>query len=283
MTKKQGLGLFIGTVGVLLVAIALWTLRQPLQQLWEYARRSPAKTTTIRFAVVGDNHGVNPVYQQIISELADKPMDFLLNVADTSEDGTAAEFSAVRQLESSLRYPVYHTVGNHDIDSNGSRGTFTRTFDQPAWGVRRLPGIRLIILDNADRKVGFSTDQLEALEEELEQTYDGVTILAYHRPFDLPLTALVGDDETTTSRRSNNRLLAILRAHPVDYIFTGHIHTYLPYSVAGIPAVVSGGGGDPAQTAIGGEKNNYFHYLEVTVRGQQISVQVHRVTLHATE
>ncbi len=270
--------IWISGVSILFGLVLWWFGRGWMADRWS-AVADRSRQTTEQFLVIGDTHGVNPIYQQMVSEVRDRPYRFLLHLADASEDGTAEEFSAVRMLEAQLHFPVYHTVGNHDIASDPTRRLFTTAFQQAAWGSWTIGSVRLIILDNADRKVGFSSDQLDWLETELAKPHAGPTILAYHRPFDLPLADVLGDDETAASRATNQRLVAILQTHPVDYIFTGHLHTYLEYTVAGIPAVVSGGGGDPAQAVLGGPKNNLFHYLIVTVTGQNLQVDVRHIQL----
>jgi len=267
-------GVIIGLTGA-----AVWTLRTPLQEVanlvWSRTR-APAGVT---FAVVGDNHGDNPVYRQILKELPDHHPAFLLNLADTSEYGTTDEFEAVKRLEQPLPFPVYHTVGNHDIKTDPTGQLLTATFGHSLWYAVDEGNVHLVILDNADRKVGFPNESLDWLEHDLSAHQTQTILIAYHRPFDLPLATLLGDDETTTSRRSNERLVDIIERYHARYVFTGHVHTYLQYSVGSIPAVVSGGGGDPAQSILGGPSHNYFHYLIVTVRGTDVSIIVHRVTL----
>lgn len=256
---------------------ATWTLRSPLSSLWSSVRHRSAQPMAVSFAVVGDNHGDNPIYRQILTEIETQPVDFLLNLADTSENGTAAEFTAVKELESKLPFPVYHTVGNHDIKTDPSRQLFTQVFHQAPWRAYDLGQLHVVILDNADRRVGFSTDSLDWLAGDLARHPNQTIIVAYHRPFDLPLTKLLGDDETVVSRRSNQRLVELLEHYQVRQILTGHLHTYLQYSVGDIPAVVSGGGGDPAQSVLGGPAANYFHYLIVTVQNNAVNIAIHRV------
>jgi hypothetical protein len=100
----------------------------------------------------------------------------------------------------------------------------------------------------------------------------------YHRPFNLPLSALTGDDETSASRKTNIQLLEyISQATNIKLVLSGHVHSYIPYTLAGIPAVVSGGGGDEAQRALGGSSSNLFHYLEITVIGDNVYTQMHQV------
>jgi len=268
--------LVIGCLGLL---AAGWYWRSGIVTVTQSIQQSVSPQPSVRFAVVGDNHGVNPIYQQIISDIADQPFAFLVNLADTTEQGKVEEFSAVKELESSLPFPVYHTVGNHDIKSDTSRNSFLQAFGHDRWYSVDIGQVHLIILDNADRKVGFVDQQLTWLERDLAAHPDSVNIVAYHRPFDLPLAAVLGDDETITSKKSNARLKKIITEAKVDQILTAHIHTYLPYTIGDIPAVISGGGGDPAQTILGGPKNNYFHYLDITVKGSKVNISPIRVTL----
>ncbi|MBI3572865.1 MAG: metallophosphoesterase [Candidatus Kerfeldbacteria bacterium] len=273
--KRFGLIAFLAAV-LSLTSWSLWTLRQPLGDLGRHWL-TPGTAQGVSFAVVGDNHGVNPIYTHMIGELSKQHLNFLLNLADTSEYGTAQEFTAVRNLEQKLPFPVYHTVGNHDIKADPSRGLFHQVFNQNPWSGHDIGPVHLVILDNADRKVGFPAASLDWLERDLAAHKTKTILIAYHRPFDLPLTRLIGDDETKASRRSNDRFLSIIKSYRIAYIFTGHVHTYFPYTVDGIPAVISGGGGNPAQDILGGSRANFFHYLIVTVKNGTVSVDLHRV------
>lgn len=275
------------TTGIVaLIAVAgysLWVLREPLGGGWRTVRQSVSIGPTVRFAVVGDNHGATPMYRQIINDIKGQRLDFLLNLADTSNEGSRAEFQAVQALESTLPFPVAHVVGSHDIKADPTRQTFTSVFGHAPWYSQNFGRLHVILLDNADRLVGFPAASLDWLARDLAAHRGQLTVIAYHRPFDLPLATLLGDDETSASRKTNERFLSILQSSPdVKEVFTAHLHTYLPYTLGGVPAVVSGGGGVPAQSVLGGPPNNFFHYLIVTVRGQNFQIEVRRVQLTAT-
>lgn len=280
MRLRTVLGITVGVIALGASAVSVWILRQPIQQtLATLHREVPATGPKVRFAVVGDNHGDNPVYRQILEEVKDQPLDFMVNLADASEYGRREELLTVKERESILPFPVYHTVGNHDIKTDPSRALFSEIFQTSPWASYDHGDTHLIVLDNADRKVGFPNASLDWLETDLAAHREKTIVIAYHRPFDLPLGQVVGDDETAASRVTNRRFKKIISSYSIKYIFTGHLHTYLPYTVNDIPAVVSGGGGDPAQTVLGGPKNNLFHYLIVTVQGGDVDVEIHRVQL----
>lgn len=269
------------TVVIILVAsasLAIWQLRTPLAELTNLTLTHLAPAPTISFAVVGDNHGDNPIYRQILAQLPSYHPAFLINLADVTDLGTAAEFSAVHGLEKDLPFPVYHTVGNHDILVDPSRQLFSQAFDQAPWQSFDYGRIHVVILDNADRKVGFPAASLDWLAKDLAAHQHQIIFVAYHRPFDLPLAQVLGDDETTASTKTNERLVELMTKYHVRYILTAHIHTYLRYSVEGIPAVISGGGGGEAQAIIGGPSHDFFHFLIVTIRNNDITIDVHRIT-----
>lgn len=270
---------FVFIIAVLgVIGYSLWTLRSPIRAAWQAIRKSPVAAPTVTFAVVGDNHGVNPVYRQIIKDLGTQKLSFLLNVADTSEYGRREEFVATRTLEKTLPFPVYHVLGSHDIKTDPTGQIFSDVFQQPVRHTVDTGNIHLITLNNADRKIGFPAADLVWLKKDLAAHPDTVNLIAYHRPFDLPFASLLGDDETAASRKTDEVFTSIVSPANTAYIFTAHLHTYLPYAVNGIPAVVTGGGGDPAQIVLGGSKNNLFHYLIVTVKGGKVTTEVRRIT-----
>lgn len=262
-----------------LTGYAGWTLREPIKAGWKTAA-GLRPSSGFTFVVVGDNHGVNDVYRQIIKEVGADDHAFLLNLADTSNLGTKAEFTAVKELESNLPFPAYHVLGSHDIKTDPTGSLFQQVFERQPCSSFTYRQLHVITLDNAERKVGFPDACLDWLVKDLDAHPSEPTIISYHRPFNLPLAQLLGDDETRASRQTNDRFLEILAGRTnIKYIFTAHVHTYIPYALNGIPAVVSGGGGDPAQLVLGGAKNNFFHYLVVRVTGSSVTTEMHRVQL----
>lgn len=259
-------------VGAVAVGLFLWSVMMDpsFASFVQPFRQHPQ----VQLVVIGDTMGDQPVYQAMIDEVKDQPYDALLNLGDFTELGTKPEFEAVHRLESAVPFPVYHTLGNHDIKSSTSYEDFETVFRQPPWTSVDIGPLHLVILDNADRKVGFPAASLDWLEQDLAKHADQQIIIAYHRSFHLPFESFVGDDETRASRLTNDRMVAIAKQFGVDQILTGHVHTYLPYQIEEIPAAVSGGGGDTAQALLGGSDNNFFHYLLVTVTADRISIEV---------
>lgn len=250
------------------------------------------QSPTTTFAVIGDNEGSNPAYDTLIQHIAaDKDIQFLLHVGDATSTGSADELHALQTLHTQLglTVPVYMVPGNHDIIDDGATETWSNLVGE-RWRSIDIGNLHLVLLDNAERKIGFPEAELDWLEKDLaswqaRRGTNTTTVLAYHRPFAYPLANLLGDDETPTSRKSNERFLSILAQHSVDHIFTGHIHTALDYPMVlardandrvakSVPVTVSGGGGQPIQTAFGGLLKEKFHALKVTVGTNTVQTEV---------
>lgn len=241
-------------------------------------------TGGISFTVIGDNEGENTIYNSLIKKIAeDKSIKFVLHVGDATNQGSTEELTALQTLHQQLglTVPVYAVPGNHDIKSDQSREIWSTSMGRP-WRSVDIDNLHLILLDNADRKVGFTAEELDWLEQDLASvSVDKTIILAYHRPFNYPLASIVGDDETTTSRKTNERFLNIIKRYPIAHIFTGHIHTSLDYTMAlakdangnitkSVPVTISGGGGQPPQSGFGGLLPEKFHALKVTIQEQKV-------------
>lgn len=224
----------------------------------------PAAMPATRFFVVGDNHGPKEVYKELLQKAKVQGASFVINVADLTEHGTEAELRDVLALEQAVGLPVEHVIGSHDIKSDPSRVTWQRVIGAPDRSFDRADA-HFVLLDNADRTVGFPNETLAWLRQDLAAAKGRQTFLFYHRPFGLPFEKLFGDDETPASRKTNEAFRAVLREFTPRLIFTSHVHVYLPYTLEGIESYVTGGGGDPTQTILGGSGSSFFHGLLVTL------------------
>lgn len=224
-----------------------------------------------QFAVIGDTEDMHPVTQRMLDDMQKQNIDFVVHLGDISSAGEAERMKEVRDAFAQLSVPTYYVPGNNDLifdESLGERSSsvYDAVIQQPLNQYIEHNNARLLLLDNAYRKYGFRESMLTWLKTQLaEHTAPLYTFVFFHRPLHLPLEDIFGDDETPLSRTHNDSFLQILSGITVDYIFNGHIHLYIPYTVQNIPVVVSGGGGAYPQKILGGESAAYFHYLIVHV------------------
>lgn len=243
---------------------------------WWTQRQIAPPPPSLAFFVVGDNHGAQPVYKELLTDAKAAGAAFAVNLADLTEHGSAEEFREVLALEAEVGLPVYHVLGSHDLKADPSRATWRELVGEPFFSFDQGPN-HFVLLDNAERAVGFPEDELTWLDHNLTRNDQPFTFLFYHRPFGLPLEGLFGGDETPASRQTNERFRQTIRRAQPTMIFSAHVHTYLPYELEGVPAYVTGGGGDPAQTLLGGARSSFFHGLLVRVQGRETEVKVLRL------
>jgi predicted phosphodiesterase len=269
-----------------------WRIGAPNQFIADLIPGAAVVQPSVTFAVIGDNEGINPVYENLVTQIAaDEDVQFVLHLGDALEHGTLAEWQELQDAHArfGLSVPFYIVPGNHDVADDPNRTTFAKV-NSAAWRSVDVGNVHLVLLDNAERKVGFPADELTWLDADLAalqnmKVKDQVTVIAYHRPFAYPLASLLGDDETRTSRLSNEQFLTILAKYPVNHIYAGHVHTAIDYTMvvardatnkssATVPVTVSGGGGGELQSAFGGLVKERFHWLKVTVVGTDVQSEL---------
>lgn len=227
----------------------------------------------LAFAVIGDSEGHADLLREALTRAKSLGAQFVLHTGDISEDGTPENLKQMSDVISQSDLEVTTAVGNHDIRSDSTRQLFASHFNPPNTAFDR-DGYRFLILDNADRKVGFSDETLAFAEQDIQAHPDAHYILVFHRPFDLPLSALIGDDETPASRATNERFVTLIDRADVAAVFNGHLHLYLPYSFHGIRSFVTGGGGGEAQSVLGPLGSQEKHFLMVRETDGELRVEV---------
>lgn len=235
-----------------------------------------AQAPSVVFAVIGDTEGHADIYRTMVEEARSRGARFILHTGDVASEATRGEFLSMKTVTEDSHLPVFVAPGNHDVGDETGRAFFTSVFNNTNFAFDE-GNFRFLILDNADRKVGFSVETLSWLEHDLRDHPDARYVIAFHRPFNLPLSSLLGDDETPASRASDARFIEIVRSAHVESYFTGHLHLYLPYRLDGIQAYVTGGGGGEPQPSLGLLNNQQRHFL--LVRGNEHNLEVEVVWL----
>ncbi len=227
---------------------------------------------TFTFAVMGDTESHTDLYEQALAEAKARGAMLMIHTGDISDGGTADQFKALAAITNKSGVTVRVAVGNHDIAVDDTRALFASYFNTPNIAFDQ-GGLRFVILDNAHRTVGFSTATLAWLKKEIADNPHARYVIAYHRPFDIPFGSIVGDDETTASRKTNTEFKNLISKATVIAIFNGHLHTYLPYTINGIPTYITGGGGGPVQLGLAAFTKSAHHFLLVRVTGSTLHAE----------
>ena len=175
-------------------------------------------------------------FQAVLEQVADLPeVDAIVISGDLADHGAASEYE---QFFDTLPpdFPTLAVAGNHDLagpllDALGNHGfpdTLNSTLD--------IPGVRLVGLDSHVDQHDEGTLAAAALEYAREQlaSTDRPVVLALHHP---PVP--VGHHIMDRLGLSNaDDLAEIVRAHDhIIGIFTGHVHSSLATTWAGVPLI----------------------------------------------
>jgi 3',5'-cyclic AMP phosphodiesterase CpdA len=223
--------------------------------------------TDFAFAVCGDNRGGDAVYKQILEMVASDGSAFLINTGDLVNNGYERQFVAFRELMSDFPLPFFPVPGNHDTP-NGLLAEYLEYSGAPA--VHYSFDYGQIHFSMANSAVGSMMPwELNWLDVDLSATDQPVKVVALHHP---PFDPAGGDHIMDSG---NEEFMALMVKHNVKYVFCGHIHSYDKAERDGVTYVITGGGGAPLYP----EENRpaFYHYVRVTVQGEEIQTDVIRV------
>jgi len=254
----------------------------------------PARSESIRFAVLGDSRGsegraINEeVFPQIVEEVGatDPPVRFVVFLGDLVS-GSDYDQALVWQLlywrklarpwydADMLGAKVYPVPGNHDqpnpltyvaawqeafpeLPDNGPdyEKKLTYSFD---FGPCHLVAI------NTSSPIRLHWADLDWLADDLSASDAPVKLVFGHEPA-YPKGGHIGSSlDAYPARR--DRFWQILVENGVRAYFCGHVHSYDHWIKDGVHQIISGGAGAPG---------NFFHYLVVDAGERDVTVSVYR-------
>jgi 3',5'-cyclic-AMP phosphodiesterase len=227
-----------------------------------------ASQDPFRFALYADVQERIDDVQDIYRRMnLDPSVRFALMSGDLTDMGTVEQLLRFQRELRSLRFPVYATLGNHELGAAGppfhdlfGRGTFSFTFR----------GARFTLLDSGSATLAPIAHRW--LDGWLAAGAEAFHLVATHIP---PLDPIGTRNGAFASRLEASALLGRLAAAGVDATIYGHVHSYYAFSNAGIPAYISGGGGGIPERLDGISR----HYLTIDVdpTTQRFQVAVVRV------
>lgn len=221
-----------------------------------------------RFVALADIQTALPEVHEVFAEINKvSGARFVVFMGDLTERSELEEYQlAERQLDT-LDLPFYATLGNHELWADADR--FFSRFGRASFHFR-FRDVAFTFADSGD--AGLDPLVEEWVDEWLAEERARVHIFLSHFP---PIDPAGTRDGSYRSHRDGHRLLGKLAKNGVDLTLYGHIHTYIPFENAGIPAYVSGGGG-ARQEKWDGLSARHFLIVDVSNEGVS-SVGVQRV------
>lgn len=215
---------------------------------------APRPGDVVRLAVYGDVRGGHANHAELIARmLADAP-DLVLASGDLVARGTdEADWQRFFAVAGPLlaTTPYYPALGNHDVGAGGDRGRrLGDRFALPPGPADRPAGAAWYSFDAGDVHVVVLDSN--AYDQPAQRTWldaDLGAVAAGRVTF-----AITHDGPFSRGTHGGNADAArdyvpILARHHVAYLFSGHDHLYQRGVAAGLPYVVSGGGGAPLYPA----------------------------------
>ena len=248
------------------------------------APAGPNREQAFTFVVMGDNRpwGSDPslpqpkVFLRSIEESNRFDPDFVVINGDliwgyAYDKATANEmWDNFDKATAKFETPFYLLVGNHDTNNDLMEKLYLKRYGKqfPLYYSFNHGNSHFIILDS-DQVGNFNNigpKQLAWLERDLKANGHLKTFVFLHRP-------LWGDYLSNW----NLQVHPLLARYNVDTVFCGHFHGYTKRGpIDGVRYIVTGGSGAELATNLA-SFGRFYHYLVVTVRGDDTSIAVVRV------
>jgi predicted phosphodiesterase len=225
---------------------------------------APADAALLRFAVLGDIQGGVDRVGEVLERISAEPgVEIVIAMGDLTQRGKADEMDRIERELRAMPLPFFSAIGNHDAPKDTPwHDVFGRASQR---FVHR--GVQFTMVDSAGATV--ATMVYDWLAGWLDEGRARTHLVTMHVP---PIEPVGVRNGSFASRNEAAEMLAELGSGNVDLTLYGHVHSYYSFQNAGIPAVISGGGG--AGDELGGTGR---HYLVVDVSAEQGLIGVRMV------
>jgi len=189
-----------------------------------------------------------------IQKLKKQKNDFLINLGDLFESGTKKEFRLILNSLNELPYPVFHTLGNHELEVM-NLSELKKMFKIKSWSyISDFADYRMIFLNGFDRKstkpdgrrssriIGgpISIKQLNWFKKMLKTSKK--VIVFTHKPLvDVKLKKnpiLLEAPERYRQIENPSALLDLIKkSKNVVAVFQGHLHQNSITSINDVPCI----------------------------------------------
>lgn len=189
-----------------------------------------------QIAAMADIQKALPTVDDVFEAISAVPdARFVVGMGDITERAEDAEYETFDRQLAYLRIPFYTTLGNHELWESADR--FFQRYGRASFQFE-FKGVMFTFADSGDAAIDPLVD--EQLVDWLRNARAQTSVFLTHMPPIDPVGIRYGSFRST---RDGQRMLSRLVDGMVDLTLYGHIHTFVEYDNAGIPAFISGGGG----------------------------------------
>jgi predicted phosphodiesterase len=226
---------------------------------------TPPRSGDFTFLAFGDIQNGIRTFSDVVAKLNEEPeADFILFLGDLTESTQPEQFDAVDAVFAQVKFPVFATPGNHDVQDNAA---YQRRYGRTSYSCTHK-GARFTAIDSSSALL--AGELWPRLSGWLDLGRPQTHVLFSHIPATEVLGVRSGQWDSRTEAR---RFTASAVEGDVDLMLFGHIHSFDAYELGGIPAYISGGGGAIPERFDGIDR----HFLRVRVSSGQVGVEVVRV------
>lgn len=226
------------------------------------------KDGAFTFALMSDVQEAIGAIQDLFRRMNQEPnVEFLLGCGDLTEDGSVAELERYQRELRSLELPYYTTLGNHELGADPP--PYQDYFGRASFHFRHR-GVAFTLLDSGSATLDPLVDSW--VDGWLADARNDVHVVGMHIP---PLDPVGVRNGAFASRSEAAALLARFAESHVDLTLYGHIHSYYSFDNAGIPAIISGGGGALPERFDG--VGRHFMVIDVDARRGMTAKRIVRV------
>jgi len=224
---------------------------------------TPPQKEEFVFAVMGDSQGHNDVLANTLHRL--DGCDFALICGDLTPSGRASEFVPFQEALNASRVPVYTTIGNHEVKTDGP-GEYTSKLGPTEYAFT-YSDITFAVVDSSD--LNITSDQVDWMRDAFEGAVKKVVVT--HAPCYDPF-----DDNHTLFPESCQRMLDFAKEDDIDAVLTGHIHAFNYTVIDDTDFIITGGAGANLVDGV-------HHFVNVTVGNSgQMSYEMCDVEVNTT-
>lgn len=245
------------------------------------------KPVPFTFVVFGDNRpatatgAVPEVFKQIVAETRNLHPAFVVTTGDLI-NGSAKDLALVNKqyddvlpVVKTLGVPTYFAVGNHEIRGvQANEDLYRKRVSDKLYYAFDYSNAHCVVLDTdiVGQEHKITGEQLAWFEKDL-QAAQGKTkhifVFMHQQPY--PVSLHIGSS-LDVFPAERDHFQSLLEKYHVEALITGHEHLYDDAVRNGVREIIAGGAGAPLYPSKRG--GSFFHYLVITVDGDQTFISV---------
>lgn len=218
------------------------------------------------FSVIADIHIKNdeaPDLREFIDNELDPGDRFILDCGDTTQSGSAEQYTTYKTIMDSIGIPWFQTIGNHDLYFEGWKNYSSiigqSVYSFPVGNIGESGSMYVIALDSGNSTLGkMQMDWLEDTLKEQSGLWNHIVVFTHSQFFSTGIDTVV----QFTDSQEIYKLMYLFKTYGVDYIFMGHNHKWDYRTFNGVQYITL----EPLQ-----KENSGDSYVRVEVDGNDIS------------